>query len=248
MFCPATRCTARIEQLPLAHERAGDDQRDQDLEETAAEHGHESPEWRKYDVPRFVEHEVRQIQERDRPTPCERHLSEAPRQPDEHHQHDRPRPPDDGAHRLLRRLCRRLYANGRHDSNRPHVVRRRCRDTPLVLSNTIFAIGAVCRADSDRRAALTDRAGHCGLRRIDVQTPIVQGEWRIVFGRQFGDAIDERLLERGVGQAIEMRVIDHGRHELAIVGFGRERGRRRFDAGIDVGKPGVSEPQRGFGG
>ena len=39
-----------------------------------------------------------------------------------------------------------------------------------------------------------------------------------------------------------MRVIDHGRHELAIVGFGRQRRRRRFEARVDVDEAGVLQP------
>ena len=45
-------------------------------------------------------------------------------------------------------------------------------------------------------------------------------------------------LQRRVRQPLEMRMVDHRRHELAIVRFGRQRRRRLFEAGVDVDEAG----------
>ena len=62
--------------------------------------------------------------------------------------------------------------------------------------------------------------------------------------RQLGDAIDEGLLQRRIRQPLEMRVIDHRRHELTIVRFGRQRRRRLFETGVDVDEAGLASTDR----
>ena len=81
--------------------------------------------------------------------------------------------------------------------------------------------------------------------RLHVETPVVERERHRLLRRELGHAIDERLLQPRIRQPLEMRVIDHRRHELTIVRFGGERRRRLFETGVDVDEAGLLQSIRG---
>ena len=87
----------------------------------------------------------------------------------------------------------------------------------------------------------TNHSGMChGLVCRHVETPVVERERRRSSRADSSVTRSmKRLLEARIGQALEMRMVDDRRHELAIVGFGRQRRRRLFEAGDDVGEAGA---------
>jgi len=76
--------------------------------------------------------------------------------------------------------------------------------------------------------------------RADIQAPVVERERRIIFSGQPGDGVDEVLFQLRGRQRLEVRTVNHGRDELAVVRLGGKRGRRGLDTRIDLDEPGAS--------